>query len=291
MTLTTLDRIKDEMRGIEAYKGALDEQRLMNYARTVTKRAQGYGWLFEPRYQIRKITPTPRNVNSRRGLLTLDMDLLEVFSIVVGSVTPTYGTDIVSEPDDGQSPIHTLRIVNINGGPLSSWYAPVPPINNFADSIVITGLWGMRTEYLSRGFFDSGINCPALTAGQTSFVVTDVAGPDVYGRVPLFSAGNLLRIENELIEVTAVNTTTKTLSVYRGVNGSIAAAHNIGTDIKLWEPEDDITQIVTRQACLLYARRGAYQAIALPDGTSIVYPSDLLAELRATVNRFSYVRT
>ena len=289
MALTTLDRIRDELKGDNAYKGALDDQRLMNYARTVSKRAQGYGYLFEPVYKAKPITPTTRTVNTAYGLLRLDEDLLEIMSLTVGKITPTYGTDIVPEPNDGTTPIRTLRIANVAGGPLHSWYRPTT-LNSYMDSVVITGLWGMRTDYLSRGVFDSGVTCPVLTATQSTFIVSDVAGPDVYGRVPLFSPGNLLRIDNELLEIAAIDTTTKTLTVYRGAGNSVAVAHNVGTAIRVWEPEDDIVSEVTRQACLLYARRGAYQAVALPDGTVITYPSDLLASLKATVNRFQYVR-
>jgi len=290
MTLTTLDRIMDEMKGDDAYKGTKDPQRLMNYARTASNRAQGFGWAFEPRYKVKKITPTRYNVNTSLGLLALDEDLLEALSISVGTITPSYGTDIVPNPDDGHSPVRTLRIANPVSGPLSSWYAGIPTAYNFLDSITITGFWGMRTDYASLGFFDSGITCPALTASQSSMVLSAVTGTDVYGRTPLFSPGNLLRIDAELMEIAAIDTASKTLSVIRGVRNSPAAVHAIGAAIRIWEPEEDIAQIVTRQACLLYARRGAYQAVALPDGTLITYPSDLLAELRATVNRFSYVR-
>jgi hypothetical protein len=251
---------------------------------------QGFGWQFEPRYEARPFTPQPRTVNSRFGLLSLNADLLEVFSIAVGSDTPTYGVDVVPHPNDGTTPIRTLRLVNPLVGPIRSWYPTNPPNSNWIDSVVITGLWGMRTDYASYGFFDSGVICPGITAGATTMIVSDVAGPDLYGRVPRFSPGNLIRLDNELIEVTAVDTATKTLSLARHARNSIAAVHNAGIVVYLWEPEPDITQVVTRQACLLYARRGAYGVLTMPDGSSISYPNDLLAELRATVNRFSYTR-
>jgi hypothetical protein len=156
--------------------------------------------------------------------------------------------------------------------------------------VVITGYWGMHTNYVAEGFFVSGQVTPILNATQTTFVVTDVDGLDIYQRTPLFSPGNLIRIENELLAITDVDTGTNTLTVQRGANGSTAAAHAAGLPIKIWQPEMDIEMIATRQACLLYARRGAYQQIeTYPDGTNVTYPSDLLAEVRGALQRFAYV--
>ena len=150
----------------------------------------------------------------------------------------------------------------------------------------------MRSYYLSQGFFDSGQDVPVagLTASAVTMVITDVDGLDPYNRTPCFSAGNLVRIDDELIDIVKTDTTTNTLTMIRGVRGTTAAAHTAGTAIEIWEPEDDIANAATRQAGLLYARRGAYQQVTTyPDGVSVSYPSDLLAEIRATVQRFNTV--
>ena len=92
------------------------------------------------------------------------------------------------------------------------------------------------------------------------------------------------------MEVVKVDTATKTLTVLRGAQNTTAAVHTIGTAIKIFEVEDDIVSVATRQAGLLYARRGAYMQItSYPDGVSVQYPSDLLPELRATIQRYSYL--
>ncbi len=261
----------------------------MQYARTVTNRIKGYGYQFEPQYVVKKITPNRMNTNSWKGTLNLNDYLLEVISITIGGTAVTFGTDVVADPDNGQYPIRALRLANPVSGPVHTWYPVSSLVQNYFNSVVITGLWGMRTRYAAEGFFDSGVTCPILTAAQLTMVVSDVAGPDAYYRTPLFSAGNLLLIDAELIEIVNVATSTKTLTVRRGMNGTTAAAHNNGTAIYIFEPEEDIVNCATRQAALLYARRGSYQQVTtFPDGVSVTYPSDLLAEIRATIQHFNY---
>lgn len=291
MSLTTLDKVANEIKGTLGTAPPAVPQQILSYIRTVTDRIRSWGYEFEPLYKVKRITPTRLNVNSAMGLLSLNDQLLEVISITVGGTAFTYGTDIVAHPNDGQTPINTLRIADIWSGALRSWYpCNISSPAAYFDSIVITGFWGVRQFYAEQGFFDSGIVCPALTDVQTSFVVSAVAGPDEYNRTPMFSPGNLIRIDNELMEVVDVGPSSETLKVLRGVRGTTKAAHVLDTAILIFEPEYDVVNAVTRQTCLLYARRGSFQQVTtFPDGISVSYPSDLLAELRATCQRFAYI--
>lgn len=291
MSLTTLARVQAEIKGTEAAKAAGTDQQLMQYIRTVTDRIRTFKFNFEPHYMTRRLTPSGQNINSYAGLLSLGDSLLEPKTITVNGTTAAYGTDVVAYPDDGQYPIRALRLATPCSGPLHSWYGCNSSCTSFIGSIVIAGFWGTREYYSSQGWFDSGQDVPAgnLTATAVTMVVADVAGPDVYNRIPLFSPGNLLRIDDEMLDVIKVDSVTQTLTVRRGVRGTTAVAHTAGTAIQVWEPEEDIVNCATRQVGLLYARRGAYQQItSYPDGVNVSYPSDLLAEVRATVNRFNF---
>jgi hypothetical protein len=85
-----------------------------------------------------------------------------------------------------------------------------------------------------------------------------------------------------------VDTATDTLTVFRGAGNTPKVAHSVGAPILVWEPEWEIMNMATRQACLLYARRGSYQETQVfPDGLAIKYPSDLLAEIRATLQQLA----
>jgi hypothetical protein len=288
MSYTTLARVQDELRGTEANKTAPVEQKLMEYIRTVTTRIRGFKFEFEPQYAAEPVTPTGYNVDSERSALALPRPLLEVKAITVGGVAGTYGTAILPDPNNGQTPIWSLRLASPRSGPIQSWFPRVTCDQDLIDSIILTGFWGVREYYPSMGFFDSAVTCPAMTATQRTIVVSDVTGPDSYGRSPLFSPGNLIRIDDELSEVVKVASTTKTLTLLRGMNGTLPVTHGAGKAIYIWEPEEDIANMATRQACLLYARRGSYQQIQA-GGIVVSYPPDLLSEIRNTIQRYNFL--
>ena len=294
MTLTTLARVQAEKKGTEAGKAIGTDQQIMSYIRTVSSRIQGFGFEFEPYYQVRDISGTGSNIDSNLATLHLADPLLEPLTLSVNGISVAYGTDILPYPNDNQTPIWALRIAKPRSGPLRSWYPyNLGNCDQFIENISLGGFWGMRTDYPTLGFFDSGATCPALTASQAVFAAASTNGPDLYNRLPLFSPGNLLRIDNELLEVMAVavpDASHVTLTVRRGLRGTVAVTHNLGAPILIFEPEEDIVGCATRQAALLLARQAAFEVITTgPNGVSISYPSDLLAEVRATVQRFIYM--
>ncbi len=287
---TTVDKVKAELIGTDVYKSTTTNQQLFGYIRTVTRRIDTYRFDFEPYYDVKSFTATRQNVNSYDNVLTIKDFLLEPISMSSNGVNLTYGTDVLNFPNDGEYPIQQLRIANPRSGPIHNWY----PYQNVAncgqvfETVVIAGFWGMRTYYNTDGFIASGQTSLVMTDSQTTIITSGAWGVDAWGASPLFSAGNLIRIDNELMDVIAADATTMTLTLRRGIRGSSAAAHTIGSTILLWYPEDDVVQEATRQAALLYSRRGAFQQTTIsPDGVTVSYPSDLLASLRAMIQRFN----
>jgi hypothetical protein len=198
---TTLATVISELKGSEVYKGAGTDQQILRYIRTVTNRIKDFGYAFEPYYKVAKITPSGANVDSEIASLTLPFPLLECLSLTVGGTAYAYGSTILPDPDDGQSPVYTLRIAAPFTGPLHSWLPTCLTAEQRINSTVITALWGWRRDYSSQGFFDSSNTCPAMTNLQTTLVVQDASTEDPYGRTPMFSPGNLIRIDDELMDV------------------------------------------------------------------------------------------
>ena len=289
---TTLGRVVDELKAGDQIAPSGSQQQIMGFIRTVTRRVDAFGFAFEPLYYTKNITPCPENVDTWLATLQLGDFLLEPLSIVVGPKTVNYGSDVLNYPNNGQTPIQTLRIAQPCNGPLRSWYPSCFIPNTYIESIQITGFWGVRTAYTSLGWLPSGMTCPALDNVQTSLNLTSVPTTDALGRTPVFSPGNLLRIDNEMMEVynVSVSGTTTTLYVSRGARGTAAAAHSSGVAITIFEVEDGIVNEVTRQVGLLYARRGAYQAVTtFPEGVNVTYPSDLLPALRGAIQGYNYL--
>ena len=129
--------------------------------------------------------------------------------------------------------------LNVNGTTLSCW-----PTGQ--RSIKVVGVWGYCDDrnlcWESTG--DTTENNP-LASGGTSLTVNDVDGLDIYGAAPRFQAGALYRIESEYVEATLVqDTTSNTIGILRGRNGTTAASHVQNTVIDVWRPPEPVKQAI-----------------------------------------------
>ncbi len=70
-------------------------------------------------------------------------------------------------------------------------------------------------------------------------------------------AGQIIRVDNELMRITVVTTLTKTLTVNRGWNGSTPAAHLTTVAAKIWRAQGDIIRATLIQAARFYSRANA----------------------------------
>jgi hypothetical protein len=127
-----------------------------------------------------------------------------------------------------------------------------------------------------------------INASVTTFTVSDVDGLSLDGLSPRLSAGNLIRVESEFMDVLSTTVPSNTVTVKRGVNGSTAAVHAQGVNVEVWQVEDTIRRVTARQAAMMYARRGAYDNINITDLAVQQYPSDLLSEMRGVLTTYVY---
>lgn len=126
-------------------------------------------------------------------------------------------------------------------------------------TVRITGWWGWRPDY--AGAWEDAADAvqdASLSAVATQVTVTNSAGADALGLTPRFSAGNLIRIDDEVCEVTG--TTSTKLTVTRGQNGTTAATHAQGAAITRWRPFEPVEQASLTQAARFFKR--AQQAYA-----------------------------
>ena len=93
-----------------------------------------------------------------------------------------------------------------------------------------------------------------LSDSATELLVNDIDGTDLWGMTPRIEAGNLLRIEDEFIEVTATNTGTNKATIIRGRNGTTAAAHAQNTNIDVWRPPSPVKQAALAQVMHQFKR-------------------------------------
>jgi hypothetical protein len=140
----------------------------------------------------------------------------------------------------------------------------------------VNGVWGYHRAYARAWLAVDTLAAAIVTTTATTFTVVDVGGADVYGFTPRISAGNLVKIDNEIMEVIATTIATNIVTVRRGVNGTTAAAHIIAAPVSTWQTDDNIRRATARQAGMLYARRGAYEQQTITDVGVITYPADCL---------------
>ena len=232
---------------------------------------------FQPYTEAREYEVRLDNVDSGRNVFILPpgSPLLALTSVLLNGAAVT-----ASAHPATRSPISMIR--RTDGG---SWYengTDDPP------TVVITGVWGYHRRYAQAWSVVDALAAAVISTTATTITVADVDGSNPDGFTPRISAGNLIGIDNELLEVTATNTVTNVVSVRRGVNGTTAATHLNAAPVSVWQTDDNVRRVTARQAGLLYARRGAYEQQTITDVGVITYPADLLSELRGVLQGFQF---
>ena len=254
------------------------------YIERTTKRS------FVP-YYATKTYPVPHRFHDlaiRRfptANLRLDEDLLEVVTMNNGVSDLVESTDyFLLENNIYPKNLVALKFPNYWGGisgiNLKRYDEPV---------INITGFWGFADKMYPINFWVDSlevIGVGGITASTTTITVLNADGSDSMDELR-FTENMMLRIDDELLEVTDVNTTTNVLTVLRGVRGSTAAIHAAGTQITRWRVIDDIKQV-----CLQVAKTWREANIAVGGrigvsdvsaGVEIGIPADPLAIIKMYV--------
>lgn len=193
------------------------------------------------------------NLRDVRELLLKD-DLLTLHSIINGD-----GTNIALE-----NTMHISDgIVRLTNG--RTFIYDETPIA----SLQVTGIWGYHPNW-SEAWRDSedSIQDVSLTASDTIITVNDADA----SITPRFQVGQLIRLADEYCHITAVDMVNNTLTVKRGVQGTVASNHTQGTAIEIYHAPRDVAHLTLRWALWLYRE---------PDAVSATLPSDLANGVRA----------
>lgn len=204
-----------------------------------------------PRFQTRVF---PLGHAGQRELILPD-DLLELRSLSIGGAALNLA-DIRLLPDDRNAPASVLQIVE---------GAPVGFGDENPPSVSIEGIWGWHDRW-TEAWRASGesLRGAALDAAADAISVSDVAGSSLDGRGPRFQVGQLLRIDNEYLRVTAIDSENNRLSVLRGVQGAAAAAHRPGASIDAYTSALAIRDLTLRFAELMTKSAGPLASESTP---------------------------
>jgi len=204
-------------------------------------------------------------------VLNLDDDLLEVISIVNGDGVTIPSTEYTLRPRN-RSPYLSIRLIDN-----STYYWTSDGAGDTHDVIAVTAIWGFHDRY-AQAWTLATTAAEALDTSETGYDVTD-------GTV--FSAGNLIRFDNELGYVSSV--ATNTLTIQRGTNYSTAATHLTAINIYIWQPMEETRNAVCEIANTAYKRRFG-QSLSNTEtitGSGIVLaPRDIPAMAQEFINTY-----
>ena len=191
-----------------------------------------------PYSESRELPVEPANPRE----LILPDDLLQLTSIHRGDGSAVSLDTIRRVPNHPDLPasllIATEGTAAFSGGP--------------DDRLIVTGVWGWHDRW-TRAWRDSGetISDNPLAAATTSVSVDDADGIDALTGAPRFQIGQLLRIENENLRLTEIDSANNQLTVLRGVQGSEPENHTRGMRIETFSAVPTIRDLCLRYAALL----------------------------------------
>lgn len=227
--LATLDDLRRHL-GLRADETADDDRLLAVLEAASAELERECGRRFEPRLAV-----MAHEVEEASDTLTLADDLLTLTALTdAGGAIPL--ETVTRIPADG--PAALLRLAD--------------GLYFMAGTVTVTGWWGWHDDPAAL-WTASGqtVQDDPLQAASDQVNVADVTP---------FSPGQLLRIEDEVLRVTAVAPAPGPLHVLRGQCGSEAASHVQGTAIEDWSVPADVRDLVLRRAAWL-----ARHAEPLPD--------------------------
>ena len=122
-------------------------------------------------------------------------------------------------------------------------------------SIKVLGVFGYHGDR-DAAWEDSSdeVENDPLASDGTSLTVNDIDGADLFGKKPRFQRGQLLRIESEYVEVSAVNKGAETATIIRGRNGTTAASHIQNKQIDIYRPPAAVRRAAAIQASIQMQR-------------------------------------
>jgi len=281
-TYASLGEIKSQMKAGTA-SNTVEDDSVLALARAasayVDRTFQQRRPYFFPYSETRQFRVDGYHVNSYDNTFTFNDNLLALTSLSVGGQS----VSAVEAWPTLETPYHYLRLTNTS----DSWqaYCTTDSSPNFA---TVTGVWGMHRDYANAWLQVDALAAAITTTTATTFTVADVDGYDANYRLPRISAGQLIKVDSEYMEVTHTETGTNTVTVRRGVHGTTAATHLISAAVCVWQVEDTIRSEVARQVGYMYARRGAYENARI-DGIGITeFPPSVVGALAAALGGFAY---
>ena len=193
------------------------------------------GRRFFPRVETRRFDTPPSDE------MWLDDDLLEILTFTNGDAVAITSADYVLKPTN-EYPKYAIRLRDT-----ATIYFTPTSASSYDEAITLSAIWGYRERYSADGWVSGS------TVDEVGNVSAAVLSFTAASGVP-FTRGQIIRIDNELMQLSSVVTNELTV-VARGANGSTAAIHLDHAPIYYWQQQDDVAGLVLEIAKIMYRAR------------------------------------
>jgi hypothetical protein len=177
---------------------------------------------------------------STNNQLWFDHSLCEVLSATNGDATTITSAQYVLLPPN-MYPKYGMDLVQSAN---ISWEAQAD--GDYRQVISISAIWATHDRYSTDGWILGGTLSEALDTAELGF--------DITTSVANFSPGQIIKIDNELCLIASIASLTLTVAA-RGDNGSTAATHDSGANVRYWSPMTQVKQAVLEMVNKEYAAR------------------------------------
>lgn len=151
-------------------------------------------------------------------------------------------------------------------------------LNGFGDNITVEGWWGYHTNENELYTATPDTSITIADSSATGIIVADASEYETY---------QYLRIEDELMLITAIDTDTKTLTVTRGVNGTTAIEH-ASQPLQHVTPVQDIVSLATAMCAYRYQNRNMVADSVQVSGNAIIIPK-LADQYQTIIDRYKQI--
>lgn len=201
-------------------------------------------------------------------ILYLDEDdLLEILTLTNGDATTVSSTAYVLRPANAY-PKDEIVIKSSSG--VSFTYT-----DDWEQAISVLGWWGCVPHYAAAWKSVTTLN-GAINASVTSAVLTSAASAEV---------GQYLKLDTEIMRVTAIS--TNTVTVVRGELGTTAAAHDSAVTVSAYQHIGDIQHAATELVSYVYKNKDNLGGrVQIYEG-GILQVSDVDPTVKDTIRRYT----
>ena len=267
--LLLLDLLEWSSRWIDNYKGRSFDLKKKTMMYKPPLQVDTYPRIIDPTIMVGLTRPFPLRVKE---------DLLEVISLTSGgSAIEGYSLEPLNEYPKNRiyfaGSYSTGNICDVN-------------TNLPTENISVEGWWGYNKDYPDCLVNSLDTVLEDISDTETAILVTNINGTPADLQTPRFQAGQLIKVEDELMliastSIDALYEDVHTLNVIRGYNGTTAVAHVATTPIYIYRVMTAIVTACIRMTKWRYSQKDvdSYDSTHILGSGVISIPSAIPADI------------